>query len=92
VLLHISPLTFLENENSPAYGYLIPVPETRPLDRATVDESRDYGILIFYFALVSDGSKRGVMAGHFRVIEQIDIRSRRRADLHHVLEYQKFFS
>ena len=64
--------------------------QTGALQRSIVEQDRLRALTRFDLGLISNGPNDGVMLGDLRIIEQVDIRARRRPDIHDIFEEQEF--
>src|SRR5205814_677382 len=79
----------LENKRSAPNRDIVPMPKARPLQRAVIEEDWLGGLASFDFAFVTDRSNNRMVFRDLGIIEQINVRARRRANVHYIFEEHK---
>src|SRR5262245_44432138 len=85
-----SAFAALEHKYSSADGDIVSMPKSCVLHRPIVQQDALCAVDRVDFAFVADCANCGVVLCDERIVEQIDIRTRRSANAHDFLEQEKF--
>jgi hypothetical protein len=61
------------------------------LKRPAIDKHLTKTVVAFDLGFVANRTERCMQIGDLGIVEQVDVGARRRADVHHVFEYQELF-
>src|SRR5262249_3783822 len=82
----------LKHENRPANRHCIPVSEPGSTHPVVVKQHRVRRLTRLDLTLVANVTKHRMVSGHLWIVEQIDVRARRRPNVHYILEKYEFLA